>query len=821
MCPGDAIPTPSEMPEALAVDELYRRADLSALSFASTADLAPLEGMVGQERAVDAIHFGSRIGKGGFNLFVVGPAAGDMRRAVRSMLQPAADGNAAPSDWVYVNNFTEPHRPVAIRLPAGRASRFSRAMHALIDDLKTALPVAFASEEYQTRRGAIDEAFQRKQADAFNELRAKAEAKELVLVRTPMGFALAPARGGEVIPPEEFRSWDKSRQQKVQEDILALEKELERAVRHLPAWEKERRDDVRKLDRDMATLAIGQSIDEAQAEFADLPLLIRHFETVRSDLIENVAMFIMRGESEQPVVIDAMPGGPFDRYEVNVLVTQDGGGPGAPIVEELHPTLDNLIGRVEYLSRQGALVTNFRMIKAGALHRANGGYLLLDARSLLTEPFSWAALKRALGQGKIMIEDAGRFLGLTSTVTLQPDPVPLDVKVVLFGERLLYYLLAGIDPELGQHFKVLADFEDDIVRSAESEAVFARLVAAVVRREDLRPVDRDGVALIIEEAARIAQDAGKLTLLVERIREIVIEADFRSGEAGRGVISEPDVREALEKHEWRSSRLRDRAREAVLQDVALIRTEGASVGQINGLSVIELGGYRFGRPARITCRVRPGGGHLVDIERETKLGGPLHSKGVLILSGFLAGRYALDTPMSLHASLVFEQSYGMVDGDSASSAELYAILSSLAGIPLRQDIAVTGSVDQFGAVQAIGGVNEKIEGFFDLCHSRGLTGSQGVAIPKANVRHLMLRKQVVEACAEGRFSVYPIATIDEGLALLTGHPAGSREGDGHYPAGSVNGRVEERLRGYARTLLRFGKSAASGAEGQASGDDGQ
>ena len=460
------------------------------------------------------------------------------------------------------------------------------------------------------------------------------------------------------------------------------------------------------------------------------------------------------------------------------------------------------------MARQGALVTNFRLIKPGAVHRANGGYLLLDARSLLTEALSWTALKRMLKQRRIVIEEPSRIMGLGSTVTLESDPIPLDVKIVLFGDRLLYYLLSAFDPELREHFKVLADFEDDIDRGEESEAAMARLLAALVKDEGLLPIEREGVALLIEHAARMADDAGKLTLLADRLHDLVIEADFRAREAGHAATSRDDIGHALDERERRASRLRDRPQEAIMKNLAFIDTDGARIGQINGLSVLDVGGYRFGKPTRITARVRPGGGRVVDIEREARLGGPIHSKGVLILSGFLAGHFALDGPMSLYASLVFEQSYGGVEGDSASSAELYALLSALADAPLRQDIAVTGSVNQHGQVQAIGGVNEKIEGFFDLCRERGLTGTQGVAIPDANAQHLMLREDIVESCAEGRFAVYPIRTIDEGITLLTGHRAGERGDAGHYPDGTINNLVETKLQLYAETLRRFGKPDA-------------
>jgi lon-related putative ATP-dependent protease len=440
---------------------------------------------------------------------------------------------------------------------------------------------------------------------------------------------------------------------------------------------------------------------------------------------------------------------------------------------------------------QGALVTNFRLIRPGALHRANGGTLLLDVRSLLTEPFSWPALKRALTQRRIAIEDVARFVGLTTTVSLEPDPIPLDVKVVLYGERQLYWLLEALDPDLPRHFKILADFDDELDRTPAGEALMARLVATIAARDGLRPLDREAVARTLEHAARLADDQDKLTLLVERLGDTLAEADHGAAEAGRASIARTDIEAAIAARLHRAGRIRERAQEMILRDIALIDTAGSRVGQVNGLAVLAIGGLAFGRPSRITCRVRPGAGRILDIEREAKLGGPLHSKGVMILSGLLASRYAQEGPMSLSAYLVFEQSYGGVDGDSASSTEFYALLSALSELPLRQDLAVTGSVNQHGEVQAIGGANEKIEGFFDICAARGLTGTQGVLIPAANAQHLMLREDVVEACAQGRFAVYPIARVEEGIALLTGRPAAE-----------VDAAVEARLAAFARALPR-------------------
>ena len=728
-----------------------------------------------------------------------------MQQAVEAVLKDAAQERPIPSDWVYVNNFADPHKPVAIALPAGRAIQFRDAMHGLIDDLKTALPALFESEDYHTRRGAIDQTFQSKQGEAFSALRDKAAEKSIVILRTPLGFALAPAHEGEVVPPDQFASWPEAKRREVQETIQVLEKDLEHIVHQIPQWEKERRDEIRKLNRETAMVAVKQTIDEVKAKFKGIAQIDGHLEEVRRDLIDNAGMFMAKAEGDEQEIPEPRLGGPFERYEVNILVSQPRDANSAPMIEELHPTLSNLIGNVEYVAQHGVMITNFRLIKAGAIHRANGGFLLLDVRLLLTEPFSWSALKRALRQREVRIEDVGRFIGFTSTVSLEPDPIPLDIKVILFGDRLLYYLLAAFDPEVGEYFKILADFEDDADRTPASEAIHARVVASIARRDRLKAVDREGVELVLEHASRLADHAGKLTLLVDHIRDVLAEADYWASEAKRSVTTRADVQQALDEKERRASRLRDRAKEQVLQNVALIETAGTQVGQVNGLSVIELGGFRFGRLTRITCRVRPGSGKVVDIEREVELGGPLHSKGVLILSGFLAGRYALDTPMSLFASLVFEQSYGGVEGDSASSAELYALISALSELPLRQDLAVTGSVNQHGEIQAIGGVNEKIEGFFDICRARGLSGTQGVLIPKSNIQHLMLRRDVIDACTQGRFAVYPVATADQGIAHLSDRPAGSRSSDGCYPAGSVNRLVEDRLRTFARIRQSFGQ----------------
>lgn len=811
---GDGEAKGGEAAIRLAPDRLIRRCDLGGLDFTTSDELEGEPELVGQDRALEAIRFAANIERDGFNLFVIGPPGTGKHTAVHQFLEDKAGPLPAPSDWVYVNNFTDPRRPRALELPAGRAIAFRDSMTELVEDLGTLLPAAFEAEDYQNRRNAIEEQFRQRQEEAFEALRKEAEARHVAIVRTPMGFAMAPATPqGEVIKPEAFNVLPEAERKAFEETITELQEKLAAILKSIPKWDRERRHGVKELNREVAEAAVGQSIEEIRGRFADLPQVLDHLAIVRKDLIENAGLFIA-GQSEDESGIVALTGfdGRFDRYQVNVIVGRAEGASGAPVVEEAHPNLGNMVGRVEHLAQQGALTTNFRLIRGGALHRANGGYLLLDLRQLLLEPLSWIALKRTLKSGRIRIESPGEFLSMVSTISLEPDPIPLKVKIVLLGDRLLYFLLAEADPDVRELFKVVADFDDSVPWSAETAEVYARMIAALSRRAGLRPLDREAMARTIERGGRLAEDGKRLSLLVGPIADLLSEADFIAGEAGRKVMTAADIDAAIAAQLRRFGRLKERAEEHIVRGIALVDTEGARVGQVNGLSVLALGGFSFGRPTRITARVRLGAGKVIDIEREVELGGPIHSKGMLILSGYLAAQYAPNAPMSLSASLVFEQSYGGVDGDSASAAELFALLSALAEAPLRQDIAVTGSINQMGRIQAIGGVNEKIEGFFDLCAARGLTGTQGVLIPASNVQHLMLRADVVEACAAGRFAVHAMQTAEQGIALLTGIEAGERQTDGRYPEGSINRRVEDRLAAFAEARKAFGAARNTAPE---------
>jgi lon-related putative ATP-dependent protease len=542
-----------------------------------------------------------------------------------------------------------------------------------------------------------------------------------------------------------------------------------------------------------------------------MPEVVDHLNQVQEDVVENAEDFLPSADNgQQQRMMEAMTGQrhpELSRYKVNVLI-DNSDTEGAPVVYEDNPTYQNLIGRVEHRAQMGALTTDFSLIKPGALHRANGGYLILDVRKVLTQPYAWEGLKRVLRSEEIKIESLGQQLSLISTVSLEPEAIPLDVKVALFGDRLLYYLLHQLDPDFADLFKVAADFSEQMDRDPENQKLYAQLIATLIEREELPDFDRAAVGRVIERSARMVGDAEKMTAHMRALTDLLSEAAYWMKQNGRDVVSEADVQEAIDQQIHRVDRVRERIQENILRDTLLIDTEGAEVGQINGLAVLALGDYMFGRPNRITARVRLGKGQVVDIEREVDLGGPLHSKGVMILTGFLSGRYARSNPLSLSASLVFEQSYGGVDGDSASSAELYTLLSAISEIPIKQSFAVTGSVNQHGRIQAIGGVNEKIEGFYDICEARGLTGDQGVLIPASNMKHLMLRRDIVEAVEENRFHIYAVETVDQGIEILTGKPAGEPDAEGEYPEDSVNGRVLNRLQMMAERLQEFEATSA-------------
>jgi len=792
----------SPRPGGLEPAQLRQRCDPAGLPFGTTAELEDLSAAVGQSRALGAIEFAVGMQREGYNLFAMGPEGVGRHTLVRDRLEQQAARMEAPSDWCYVFNFETPHKPRALRLPGGRAAAFKASMKRLVEDLLSAIPAAFETDQYRNRRQQIELELSERQEHAIEALGERAKAQGIALVRTPSGFGFGPMSKDGVMTPEEFQKLPAADQSRYEELVEKFQQDMARVLHEIPKWRREALGKLRELNRDVTRATLNALMDELRNDYRDIPDVHEHLAKAHEDMLDHADAFRQTKDGEPQMLLgmpitpalDGME--PLRRYGVNVLMDH-AGTRGAPVVYEDRPNHDALVGRIEHVSQMGTLVTDFTLIKAGALHRANGGYLVLDALKLLTEPYAWDALKRALRSREIRIQTLAQALGFTSTTSLEPEPIPLEVKVVLVGERMLYYLLHAYDPEFAALFKVMADFEDDVPRDPQSELVYARVIATFARREKLRPFDREAVACIIEQQSRDAGDAEKISASMQRLVDLLRESDYWAAGAGRSVIGAAEVRRALEAQIERSDRVRDRLLEEALRGALLIDTSGSRAGQVNGLAVIQLGNFAFGTPHRITARVRLGGGRVVDIERESELGGPVHSKGVLILSGFLAGRYAPGKPLSLAASLVFEQSYGGIEGDSASSAELYALLSALADAPVRQGLAVTGSVNQHGDIQAIGGVNEKIEGFFDLCRSRGLDGAQGVLIPESNVRNLMLREDVVEAVAAGRFGIYPVRTVDEGIARLTG-----------LPAATVNARVEARLADFAERARSFGALAA-------------
>jgi lon-related putative ATP-dependent protease len=814
----------------LAADKLHQHTDPDQFDFETTADLPDLEEVVGQPRAVEAIRFGMGINAEGYNIFAMGPSGTGKRGFIRQFFKERAGDEPIPSDWCYVHDFDHPHRPSAIKLPAGKGVEFEKDMDELVEELKTALSAAFESEEYQTRRQSVTEELKERQAEAFEELQGRAEGKDVALIRTPAGLAVAPVKDGDVLSPEEIQELSEEEQERLKEQVSSLQEEVQAILQQVPGWQRKVREKLNELNREIANFAVGGLIDELKEKYSEHPKVVEHLEAVQESVVENADEFLPEQGQEEGNVAEMLRkaagrSGPSEsmllrRYKVNVLVDHSE-TEGAPVVYEGNPTYQNLIGRVEHQARMGALFTDFQLIKAGALHRANGGYLILDARKVLLQPYAWEGLKRALSSDEVHIESVAQMYSLISTVSLEPEPIPLDVKVALFGDRMIYYLLHQLDPDFSELFKVKVDFEEQMDRNGENQELYARLIGSLIQKEDLRPFNPAAVARVIERSARMVGDSDKLSTQVRDVTDLLREADYWAGERDHEIVHAEDVQQAIDAQVYRSDRLRERIYETILRDTFFIDTTGEVVGQINGLSVLQLGDFAFGRPTRITARVQLGKGQVVDIEREVELGGPIHSKGVFILSAFLGGRYAEDRPLSLSASLVFEQSYGGIEGDSASSAELYALLSAIAEVPIQQSLAVTGSVNQHGKVQPIGGVNEKIEGFFDICEARGLTGQQGVLIPESNVKHLMLREDVVEAVSEGRFHIYAVDHVDEGIEILTGIPAGERDEEGNYPEGTINHMVEQRLDKMAKNRKQFASQAKSEEEEETEEEEGE
>lgn len=777
------------------IEKLYHRCDPKDLAFDNTAELEELTDTLGQNRALEAIDFGVGMQHEGYNLFVLGSTGiGKHEVVTRELRLRAVDGDT-PSDWCYVNNFDQPHKPNALELPAGSGKKFQKNMAQLVEDLENAIPAAFRSDEYRTRVQEIDDEFTHRQESAFDAVHDQAKERGVAILRTPSGYTLAPMRDNEAMPPKEYDKLPKEQQEKIEQAIEEIRARLKETIRLVPVWQKEYSQKLKQLDQEVTELTVDQLISTLILEYDSLPEVQAYIKSVKQDIIDNAEEFRHSEEDQTEFAFGAQrKSSPKDffAYSVNLLV-DNSATQGAPVIYEDNPTYLNLVGRIEHVSQLGTLLTDFTLIKPGALHKANGGYLVLDIRKVLSRAFAWEGLKRVLRSREIRIESLEHMLSLVSTISLEPEPIPLNLKLVLTGDRMLYYLLVEYDPEFNRLFKVIADFSEDIERNKENTVLYAQLVASLARREKLKDFNSEGVAAIIEECARRVGDSEKISLHMGSLVDLLRESNYWAEKEQSNLVTDRHVHLAVTKEEYRQDQIRARMQDSIKRGIRMIDTEGEKVGQVNGLSVIQLSDYSFGIPSRITATARLGEGEVIDIEREVELGGPIHSKAVMILSAYLADHYARNTPLSLAATLVFEQSYGHVEGDSASVAELCALLSAIAAIPLNQSFAITGSVNQLGQVQAIGGVNEKIEGFFDSCNERKLTGQQAVIIPASNVAHLMLRRRVVDAVQQNKFQIFAVDSVEQVMELLTGLQSGDRDANGKFPEGSINGRIQQRL----------------------------
>ncbi|MCW3995404.1 MAG: AAA family ATPase [Candidatus Bathyarchaeota archaeon] len=770
----------------------------------STKGLIPLSEIIGQERAVRALKFGLGIRDHGFNMYVAGYPGTGRKTAVKNFVEAQAKTQPVPDDWCYVNNFGNQYEPRAIRLPPGKGKEFRDDMKNFIDNVKTALPKAFESEDYVARREATIRGMEAQRKRLIDELSAKASREGFVIQSTPVGLLLIPVLDGKPLSEEEMLALPQKLKDKFNEKREKLESEFRNTMRQLIDMERQIHEALKKLNKEVALYAIGTQVESLQEKYRATPEVTTYLKEVENDILDNLSQFIRRGQSEQqlPFAMPWMKEEPYKKYEVNVVIDNSDTS-GAPVVVETNPTYHNLLGRTEKEAQFGALTTDFSMIRGGSIHKANGGYLIVPVEDLLRNPFSYDGLKRDLKDQKMSIEEPEERYGFLSVKTLKPQPIPLTAKVILIGDPYIYQLLFSLDPDFRELFKIKAEFDTTMPRTEERVRQYASFVCALCERENLKHLDGGGLAKLVEYSSRLVEDQYKLSTQFSLVADIIRESNYYATQDQSQYITAEHVKKAIEEKIYRSKLIQEKIQEMITRGFYLIDTVKEKVGQVNGLSVMGLGDFAFGSPSRVTASIGLGREGVIDIEREAKMGGPIHTKGVLILSGYLNDKYARDKPLSLSARLVFEQNYSGVEGDSASSTELYAILSALSGLPIKQNLAVTGSVNQKGEVQAIGGVNEKIEGFFEVCKAKGLTGEQGVMIPESNVQNLMLKEEVLEAVKAGQFSIYSVKTIDEGIEILTGTKAGQRQPDGSYEEGTVNYLVDKQLREMAEKIKEY------------------
>jgi len=795
------------MTKELTPEQLRSACDPASLGCTSSQDVKSLERIIGQDRAARSLEFGLGIGTPGFNIYVAGSPGTGRTTTVRRFLEDRAKGAETPQDWCYVNNFKDPYRPKALALPAGRARELHSDVAHLIQAIEEDIHDAFESEEYSTKKESTVKQFEQQRDALIQGMNEKAAEAGFILQASPIGLVTIPVRDGKPMPQEAFEALSPEEKKQINEASEKLQGEINSIIRQTKRLQRQAQEAVEALDREVVAYTTKHPIAELTEKYSEIQAVLEYLAAIQDDILDNPSRFREDEPDEQVPQLLRMSGQAADpgrKYEVNVLI-DNGELEGAPVVMEQNPTYGNLFGRIEQEAQFGALRTDYTLIRSGSLHQANGGYLVMGVEELLRNPFAWEGLKRALANKEIKIEDISERLGLISTKSLQPEPIPLSIKVLLIGPANIFQVLRAYDDEFSELFKVKAEFDTQMERTEESVKDYAAFVCTICEEEHLRHLEAPALAKVVEYGSRLAEDQSKLSTRFRDIADILREASYYAEHEQADLVGAAHVSKAIDERHYRSGLIQQRISEMIERDVIKIESEGELVGEVNGLSVLELGDATFGRPSRITASVSLGRDGLVDIEREAQLGGPIHTKGVLIIAGFLAEKFAQDKPLALSARLVFEQSYSGVEGDSASSTELYAILSSLAGAPIKQSIAVTGSVNQKGEVQAIGGVNEKIEGYFEICRLKGLTGEQGVLIPQSNVDNLMLKEEVVEAVQAGQFHIWPVRTIDEGVEILTGVEAGTRSADGSFPEGTINYRVDQQLIEYAQSLRDFNR----------------
>ena len=792
------------MSSPLDISVLYYKCDSSLFSFSTTEELELLEQPLGQAKALEAIDFGTNIRQDGYNLFAMGLSGSGKHSAVMSFLERKAGSESVPNDWCYVNNFKDTRTPIAIELPPGKAAQFKDDIDELIELLKAILPAVFESNTYVDEREMINKKYADAQADIFMDLQEEAQ-KHDVLMNTSSAsrVTFVPVIDGKEVSAEAFEAIKGKQKEEINRKMGEFELIVKEGLRKIGDLNRAQQKAFKAFKRKITQEAVESLIDEVRQKYGGVAKIVDYLNALQENVVNHVQDFLAKPEEMgMPPFMQELYTSPFVRYRVNLFMAHDEKS-SAPVIYEDNPIFQNLIGRIEHASQIGTLVTDFSMIKAGALHRANGGYLVLDARKLLMQPFAYEGLKRVLHSKEIRMESLAQQYAFISTTSLEPEPIPLNVKVILIGERMLYYLLYHYDPDFKELFKVSSDFEDEMPRNDDNLQLYARMIGTIAKKHQLLGLTPEAVARVIEQSSREVSHVAKFSTHLGQLADLLKEADYWSKKSAHAAIETEDIEQALKAQVQRLNRIQMRLYEQIDEGTIMIDLSGSAVGQINALSYISLGGHNFGIPSRITARTRIGKGEIIDIERKVELGGPIHSKGVMILSAYLGSKYAPDLPLSLSASLVFEQTYAMVEGDSASSTELYALLSSLSDLPIKQNIAVTGSVNQFGEVQPIGGVNEKIEGFFDICMRKDKKASYGVIIPQTNVKHLMLKAEVIEAVERGNFFIYAVKTVDEGIAILTETEAGEADAKGNFPSDSVNGKVVARLQALSETARKF------------------